>query len=57
MARTYRKNEKYATFPGDGSRKGLQRMVNKRFRAATRHDLRFGDELPVVKRQVDRLHH
>jgi len=57
MARTYRKNEKYATFPGDGSRKSLQRMVNKRFRAETRHELRFGGELPVVKRQVDRLHH
>lgn len=57
MARTYRKNEKYATFPGDDSRKGYQRLVNKKFRAETKHELRFGDELPVMRRVVDRLAH
>lgn len=57
MARTYRKNEEHATHPGDGTRKLYQRTVNKKLRAETKHELRFGDELPIFKRVVDRLQH
>lgn len=57
MARSFSKNSKYDVHPGDGTRKGYQRLVNKKFRAQTRHGLRFGEELPVVRRMVDRLAH
>lgn len=58
MARSFSKNSKYDQHPGDESRKGAQRHVNKVFRQQTRQALRQGAEvLPVVRRGVDRIMH
>lgn len=58
MARTYRPGTKYDLHPNDGSRKGYQRVLNKKLRAQTRQALHKGVEaLPVMRRQVDWLAH
>lgn len=59
MARSHSsRNAAYDIHPGDASRKGYQRQVNKRFRSETRQALRLEhDAMPVVRRAVDRLAH
>ncbi len=54
MARTIRSN---GTDDFSFGISAPKRVLNKRFRHQTRHALRFGGELPVFERQVERSAH
>lgn len=57
MARSISKNSKYDVHPGDKSRKGFQRVVNKRTRRDNKLSILKGFVEPVVRRQVDYMAH